>query len=231
MPGFIAVSVIAFVSTNIDNIFVMMLLYSQVGGNFKKSHLVAGQYLGLGLLVLVSLLGAVGLHFVPQQYIGLLGFVPIALGLKEWISYKRTAGKAAPPENTAKPEAMEKSAAQTQASSRRGRPQAPLLKAKTALAKIIKPEVFTVTLVTVSNGADNIGVYVPLFTGYTVGQVAATLVVFSLMMALWCFGGGKMANLPGIKLAIQKYRHIAVPVIFVALGIYILLKSCLAGRP
>ncbi len=39
MTGTVATSVISFVSTNIDNIFVMMLLYAQVDEKLKKKIL------------------------------------------------------------------------------------------------------------------------------------------------------------------------------------------------
>ena len=57
----------------------------------KKKYVVIGQYLAIGILTAISLSAAFGLNFVPQKYVGLLGFIPIALGVKEWISYKRPA--------------------------------------------------------------------------------------------------------------------------------------------
>ena len=66
----IAASIVSFIGTNIDNIFVMVILYVQVGDKLKKAHIVIGQYLGLGILVGISLLGAYGLHFVPDKYVG-----------------------------------------------------------------------------------------------------------------------------------------------------------------
>ena len=92
-------------------------------------------------------------------------------------------------------------------------------------SKIVKPEILSVALVGVANGADNIGVYIPLFTGYSSIQVIVTIIVFVLMMAVWCFLGEKITDFPKIKAIIQTYKYFAVPVVFVGLGIYIIIKS------
>ena len=51
------------------------------------------------------------------------------------------------------------------------------------------------------------------------------VIVFLLLLALWCLIGMKLASLPMLKAAIARYKHILVPVVFIALGIYILLDS------
>ena len=91
MISIVTTSIVSFISTNIDNIFVMMVLYARVDETFKKKYVVIGQYLAIGILTAISLSAAFGLNFVPQKYVGLFGFIPIALGVKEWISYKRPA--------------------------------------------------------------------------------------------------------------------------------------------
>ncbi len=96
---------------------------------------------------------------------------------------------------------------------------------KTIITKLIRLEILSVTLVAVADGGDNIGVYIPLFTGYPISQIIITILIFALMMALWCFLGSKIINLQGIKTVIERYKHIAVPVLFICLGIYIVIKS------
>ncbi|MFK9115994.1 CadD family cadmium resistance transporter [Peribacillus castrilensis] len=75
----------AFLVTNIDDIFVLMLLFSQTGKVIKSKDIVLGQYLGFSLLVLLSLLGTFGVMMIPKQWVGLLGLVPIYLGIKLFI--------------------------------------------------------------------------------------------------------------------------------------------------
>lgn len=187
--------IISYVGTNIDDIFINTLFFAQADTKRKIQFVVLGKYLGIGFLVLLSCLGAYFLHIIPQQYIGLLGIVPISLGIKEWISYKKHKSKVSSDENR---------------------------KAASSHGLILN-----VALVTVSNGADNIGVYVPLFANYTALQMAIMIIVFSIMLALWCLLGKKLSDLPGLRGFLLKYKHIIVPAVFIILGIYIFMKSIL----
>lgn len=78
-------------------------------------------------------------------------------------------------------------------------------------------------LITMANGADNVGVYIPLFVGYDAWQVIATAAVFALMTAVWCFVSRRLADLPILRGVLTRYKHIAVPVVLIALGVYILI--------
>jgi cadmium resistance protein CadD (predicted permease) len=57
--------VAAFAATNVDDIFILMLFFSQVGGEFRNRHVVLGQYLGFATLVALSVLGSLGVLVVP----------------------------------------------------------------------------------------------------------------------------------------------------------------------
>ena len=72
---------ITFAVTNIDDIFVLMIFFSQIDQPFRRGHVVIGQYLGFVALIAVSLLGFLGSFIVPKEWIGLLGLAPIAIGI------------------------------------------------------------------------------------------------------------------------------------------------------
>lgn len=55
MISIVTTSIVSFISTNIDNIFVMMVLYARVDETFKKKYVVIGQYLAIGILTAISL--------------------------------------------------------------------------------------------------------------------------------------------------------------------------------
>ena len=76
---------VSFAATNIDDIFILLLFFSQVDGRFRNWHVVAGQYLGFAALVALSVLGSLGVLVVPGEWIGLLGFVPVFLGVRALI--------------------------------------------------------------------------------------------------------------------------------------------------
>ncbi len=73
---------LVFVSTSIDYLVILTILFASQGKKGLKS-IYAGQYLGTGLLVLVSLIAAYFLNFIPQDWIiGLLGLIPLGLGIR-----------------------------------------------------------------------------------------------------------------------------------------------------
>ena len=73
----------AFAATNIDDIIILMFFFSQVNANFRIRHIIIGQYLGFMALILLSLPGFFGGVIIPKTWIGLLGFVPIGIGLQQ----------------------------------------------------------------------------------------------------------------------------------------------------
>jgi cadmium resistance protein CadD (predicted permease) len=80
----IITAVITFTATNIDDIFVLMMFFSQTNNSFRRRHVIAGQYLGIFALIAISSLGFLGSYFIPKEFIGLLGFVPIVIGIRKF---------------------------------------------------------------------------------------------------------------------------------------------------
>jgi cadmium resistance transport/sequestration family protein len=179
--------VASFISTNIDDILVLMLFFSGVNNAKKRYHIVIGQYIGIGALTIISVIGALGVSIVPQKYVGLLGLVPIYLGIKAYVDYKK--------ENIQDENFVN----------------------ATSIA--------TVCGVTIANGGDNIGIYIPLFGSMRLVDIFVTVIVFAILTALWCFIALKLAEHPFIQENIDKYKHIFVPIVFIGLGIFILMES------
>ena len=75
----------AFAATNVDDLFVLMLLFGQAQCRADRRRIAAGQYVGVALLTAASLAGAWGLGQIPARYVRLLGLVPIALGVRAWL--------------------------------------------------------------------------------------------------------------------------------------------------
>ena len=73
-----------FAGTNIDDLIVLTVLFlsARVTGEPRGWQIWVGQYLGIGALIAVSVLTALGLTFVPDRWVGLLGFVPLVLGVR-----------------------------------------------------------------------------------------------------------------------------------------------------
>ena len=191
MIASIFTSVVAYISTNIDDIFVIMILLAQAAKG-AKGKLIAGHFLGVGIVTAISMLGAFGLQNLPLKYVGILGLVPIGLGIKAGLDHKKGA------DDDDAPDAQSVS-------------------------------LLSMLMITVGNGADNVGVYIPLFTGFTDAERIGAVVVFAVMTALWVFLANSLAEFPKVKAAVGKYKHIVIPAVFILLGVYIIMDSGLIG--
>lgn len=264
MISAIVTAFVSFASTNIDDLFVLIVFFSQIGEQMQKRHIIIGQYLGIATLLFFSVLGSVGLNLIPQQYTGLLGIVPILLGIKEWLKFKKEKKVATNSvneimsempdviadssiiinldNNVVKVENIIESEAKNLTAEREGyifesniptdiNNEATQVqdikreKIKTILTRLVHPAVLNVSLVTIANGADNIGVYIPLFTRLNTLELIMTIVIFLILIAVWCFISERLTNLPSIKYSIKKYKNIIVPVIFILIGVFILVES------
>jgi cadmium resistance protein CadD (predicted permease) len=76
----LTLGVTMFVSTNIDDIFLLAAFFADP--RLASRHIVAGQFLGIGLLVAVSAAAALAALVIPAHWIALLGVLPLALGLR-----------------------------------------------------------------------------------------------------------------------------------------------------
>lgn len=84
----IILTVILFVATNIDDLVIDTFFFTEIKNKKDIKIVVLGKYLGLGFLVLVSIIASFGLNFIPFAYIRYLGFIPLYLGIKEIIHNK-----------------------------------------------------------------------------------------------------------------------------------------------
>lgn len=80
-----------------------------------------------------------------------------------------------------------------------------------------------VAIVTIANGADNIGVYTPLFTEFQGGQYVIFILVFVILTGIWCRIGYRASKTSLYEDAIGKYKKVIVPFVYILLGVYILL--------
>jgi len=83
----IGLAVAAFVSTNIDDVFVLVGFFADK--QFRARDVVIGQYLGIGALYVISAAAALISLVIPTAYIGLLGLAPIAIGIKKLYYLRR----------------------------------------------------------------------------------------------------------------------------------------------
>lgn len=86
MLGTIIAGVVTYWSTAIDLLIILMLFFAKVKDKKGVRDIYIGQFLGSGLLILVSLFFAVILHYVPdKRLLGFLGIIAVFLGIKALI--------------------------------------------------------------------------------------------------------------------------------------------------
>lgn len=183
-------SVLAFISTNIDDIFLLTLFYGNK--KFKEKEIVTGQLLGISALILISLIGSLVGLFIEQVYIGLLGLAPIYIGVKGlWKLLKNI--------NEDSTDAQETTSA--------------------------KSNVLSIATVTIANGGDNIGIYIPLFATLTWPDKSFMITVFLILTFVWCFIAKYFTKHPLVAKAVDKYGHQVTPFVLILLGLYILYEN------
>ena len=87
------------------------------------------------------------------------------------------------------------------------------------------PGALSVAAVTFANGGDNIGVYVPAFTQSSPGGLATYVVVFLVLVAVWCAAGRLLATRPIVARALARRGHLLLPTALIGLGLAILIQG------
>lgn len=79
----IVTAAVMFAATNLDDAVVLTVLNaaSRATGAPRQWQIWVGQYIGVGLMIVVALAGAMGLRFVPLHWVGLLGLIPFTRGI------------------------------------------------------------------------------------------------------------------------------------------------------
>jgi cadmium resistance protein CadD (predicted permease) len=190
----------AFVATNIDDIVVLMVFLSS--SIFHARSIVIGQYLGIGSLVATSTLGSLIALVVPTYIIGLMGLVPMAIGIKKLLELRN---------NKHNEEGLKV-------------PRDKLLQQSSKKWQHHHYLSFlAVAAVTISNGGDNIGIYTPLFASYnTTWEVITLICVFMAMTAVWCTIGYYLVRHPLLERRMRRFGHVILPFVLIGLGLYIL---------
>jgi cadmium resistance protein CadD (predicted permease) len=86
-----------------------------------------------------------------------------------------------------------------------------------------------VATVTFANGADNIGVFTPLFRSlHLAGSLVATG-LFLVLIGVWCGVGALLGSHRGLVAALGRIGHWLVPVVFIGVGVLILITSGTLG--
>jgi cadmium resistance transport/sequestration family protein len=192
----------AFCATNLDDILILLLFFSQVNNSFRRRHIVAGQYLGFTVLVLASLPGFFGSLILPRPWIGLLGILPIVIGIGRLLEKN---------DDLEGDEAIETSAS--------------------SCLSFISPQTYGVAAITFANGGDNISIYVPLFANSSWSSLLVIVGEFWLLVGIWCYIAYKLTENSAIAELLTRHGNNLIPFVLIALGVLILLDSQTLSNP
>lgn len=194
----IPTGVAAFTATNLDDLVILTLFFSQVNETFRRRHIVFGQYLGFTTLVVASLPAFFGSLLLPRCWVGLLGLIPIAVGLSRLLHSEEDVSEEVEQEPQSTP---------------------------SFLASLLSPQTCSVAAVTIANGSDNIGIYVPLFASSAFDGLLAILSVFFSLVGVWCYATYQLTRQPVIANVLTRYGNNLAPFVLIGLGTFIVLES------
>lgn len=195
----------AFAATNIDDLVILTLLFAQVNATFRHRQIIAGQYLGFTGLIIASLPGYLGRLIVPQTWVGLLGLVPIVIGLSRLLNQNQ--------------DADEVQAVSSSSERLDNRSVVSLCKS------LLTPQTYNVAAITFANGGDNIGIYIPLFANSDFADLGVILGIFYLLVGVWCCIAYQLTQYSTIARFFSHYGNVFVPFVLIALGAFILIES------
>jgi cadmium resistance protein CadD (predicted permease) len=193
----IALGIVAFTVTNIGDLFVLVMFFSNT--SFSTKQVVTGQYIGVSSLIAISAVSYFAAFILPSVWIRLMGVFPIIIGIKNLV--KRKTRKT--------PIACK---------------MQPTGESQPKIVRHPDHNILSVAIVSFADGGDNIAVYVPLFASSSLHQLFILLTVSLIMIGLWCTSAYCLLRNKIAGEQIRKYGNILFPFVLMGLGLVILLR-------
>ncbi|MBE9006492.1 cadmium resistance transporter [Fortiea sp. LEGE XX443] len=205
--GTLIIGISTAIATTFDDNLYLTAFFGKVNRTFRPRHIVIGEFLGFTTLVFASLPGFFGGLIIPHTWIGLLGFLPVAIGINHLLNRE-----------------SEEEAVQAVSIDFNSRAKSPHHQ-KSLLATLRDPQTYRVSAVTVANGGNNIGIYVPLFASSNLPSLGVILCVCYSTVGLWCFLSYNLTRNPLMANVLARHGRKIFPFVLIYLGFSILMKS------
>ncbi|MDZ8186648.1 MAG: cadmium resistance transporter [Nostoc sp. ChiSLP02] len=197
---------VAFATTFDDNLY-LTAFFGKVNRTFRPKHIVIGEFVGFTALVCASLPGFFGGLIIPSSWIGLLGILPIVIGITNLMSREDDE------------QMVQDVSVNLPSPSKSGRQK------KSLLAIIRDPQTYRVSAVTIANGGNNIGIYVPLFATSSLPSLGVILCVCYFTLGMWCLLSYNLTRNPLMAPVLARYGRKVFPFVLIWVGLSILIKS------
>lgn len=212
MDWFIATVKIGFaaaVATTFDDNIYLTAFFSDVNRSFRPKHVSVGELAGFTVLMVVSLVGFILGLVIPSTWTGLLGILPILIGINNLRNLKKN-------------EPTEDKATRLKRKSRFHGFESREL----SLWEVLRDrQTYHVSAVTIANGGNNLGIYIPLFASSSLQQLFVIVPICYLMVLCWLFMSYNLTHQPGISFVLSRYASKIFPFILMWLGLRILIDS------
>lgn len=208
MQGALVTGAAAAFATTFDDNLYLTLFFGKVNRTFHPRHVVIGEYVGFTVLVGVSLVGFLSRFVVSDIWIGLLGLLPIIIGISQLLSQDDDSDVIHTVSNSLK---------------------TPIEKAqkspRSLWATLRDPQTYRVSAVTIANGGNNIGIYVPLFAASPLPKLGVIVSICYAAIGLWCFLSYHLTRQPAIAFVIARYARRFFPFVLIWLGSKIIISN------
>lgn len=195
----------AAIATTFDDNIYLTAFFGKVNRKFRPRHVVIGEFIGFTALVLASLPGLLGGLILPAAWVGLLGFLPIAIGTRNLLSREEPMSQDVSPGTVSIDTAPPR---------------------KQSLWSTLRDrQTYRVSAVTIANGGNNIGIYVPLFASSGFASVGIIVSICYAAVGLWCLLSFCMTRNPLMAPVLSRYGQKVFPLVLIGLGFSILQKS------
>jgi cadmium resistance protein CadD (predicted permease) len=189
------VAALAFIGTNVDNTLIPMTMVA--GAPEDRAHrIAAGQVLSFWFIVALALGTAAALFEFSPAAVGLLGLVPLAIGVHGLLGWRRSRGEVA-------------------AGTPRTRSE----------RRAVGQSVTAAALVTLGASGDNLAAFIPLFRVGGVARVAVILAVFAVgevVVTLLILAGGRHTR---VRSVMTRLGELAVPVLLCGIGVLVMVQA------
>ncbi|MDD1763499.1 MAG: cadmium resistance transporter [Methanobacteriaceae archaeon] len=163
--------------------------------DFSNTSVVLGQYLGLSTLISISIIASFMNLIISSSLISLMGFLPILIGIKNLIEINNKEGD----DYTASKSIYQENQGSYSA--------------------------FKVATVTVANGGDNLGVYIPLMASVETTDSLIIAAAFLILTGIWCILSYKLVYNRFIGEKILRYGHLILPFLLIGIGLVIVFRG------
>ncbi len=208
--GSVQAAVAVAMATTFDDNIYLTGFFSETNRHFRPIHVVVGELMGFTVLIGTSFLASRLLaETIPLSAIGWLGLMPILIGL---VNLAQLVLPVQPRELQPLPIR----GVQTEGFSARRMNWSTVLSQR---------HTYKVSAVTISNGGNNLSIYIPLMAASSTAEALLTMLVCYVAVVTWLNLSFRLTRLPLVAIHLSRHARRVFPFVLMWLGFRILHDS------